>query len=786
MNMGSKLALLRCAIAVLSVTGLARGAVADEGATPAQIEPFLARHCVDCHSGDDAEAGLDLENSAPELDDLEIRRRWVLLFDRVAQDEMPPDSADRPDADVKAAFLSALGETLTRADLASRETALRRLNRSEYENTVRDLFGIHVDIQRLLPEDATDQGFDTTAATLSLSAEQMVLYLEAADLVLDRVFGSPSRPSAFKKTVNFATLERGIGESERKLSDGVVLFSSAKHLPLYDASLPEPGLYRVRMKIKAEQSDRPVVMHVKGGNTGAIEGHTVGFFEAPPDRVTTVEFTDRALESSDCFAFGMIGGYPWWSVNEKEYQGAGLFLGDVTIEGPIEPWPPESRARLLGDVDTAKGTLNDARAILLRLLPRAFRRDIEAAEVEPFVALAQAALDEGLPLETALRRALKGMLCAPEFLFLEERVKDATGKIDDFALASRLSYFLWSSLPDERLMTLAERGQLHQGEVLRAEVERMLADGKSQRFVERFTGQWLRLDDIDFTVPNDQLYPEYNQLLRQSMLEETRAFFRELLERNLSVRNFIDSDFVTINQPLAEFYGIEGVHGLAIRRVQLPEGSVRGGVLTQAAVLKVSADGTRTSPVLRGAWILKHFYGTPPSPPPPTIEAIEPDIRGATTIREQLAKHRQHESCNACHRKIDPPGFALESFDVIGGQRDWYRTRGGGKSVNRLLHPQNSKALVRYRQGPDVDASGRMPDGREFADIREYKRLLVDDETAMPEVLVRLLLTYALGRQLGFSDRAEVERIVSKAEADNYGLRSLVHEMVQSEAFRGP
>jgi hypothetical protein len=203
-------------------------------------------------------------------------------------------------------------------------------------------------------------------------------------------------------------------------------------------------------------------------------------------------------------------------------------------------------------------------------------------------------------------------------------------------------------------------------------------------------------------------------------------------------------------------------------------------------VLKVSADGTRTSPVLRGVWILKHLFGTPSPPPPPTVAAVEPDIRGATTIREQLAKHRDHESCNRCHRKIDPPGFALESFDVIGAQRDWYRTRGSGKYVKRLLHPQAPKQHVRYRQGPNVDSSGVMPDGNTFADIRDYKRLLLNDEKAMARALTRLLLTYSLGRQLGFSDRPEVKRIIENTRAKDYGLRSIIHEVVQSQSFRSP
>jgi hypothetical protein len=752
---------------------------------PSQLTPFLMQHCFACHTGDTPAGGLDLQTYSRDLDDEDVRRRWVYVYDRMAGGEMPPKSETQPATDVKSNFLQTLGDSLSRADLANRKVILRRLNRREYENTIRDLFGIYVDVKRLLPDDAAAQGFDTTASALSLSAEQMVLYIEAADVVLDQVFGPAEQPETISLTGNFATARRGTDSSERKLQDGVVLFSGAEFLPLYDMSLPGKGLYRVRVKVRAEQSETPVVMHVLGGNTGAVAAHTVGFFEALPGRVTTVEFTDRNPERSDCFAFGLVGGYPWWKVDEKEYQGAGLFIGDIEIAGPVEPWPPLSRAQLLDNVDPTKGTLDDIRRILSRQLRRAFRRDTDGTEVNPYVALASQALDEGQSFEKALRRGLKGIICAPEFLFLEERPA-ADQRISDFALASRLSYFLWSSMPDRELFSLAGRDELHRPEELRAQVERMLADPKSERFVESFTGQWLRLRDIDFTVPDRNLYPEYDQLLRQSMLDETHAFFRELLDRDDTVQNFIDSDFLLINQPLAEFYGIDGVKGLHTRRVERPRDSMRGGILTQASVLKVSADGTRTSPVLRGAWILKHLYGTPSPPPPSTIDPIEPDIRGATTIREQLARHRAHESCNRCHRKIDPPGYALECFDVIGAQRDWYRTRGSGKYVKRPRHPQAPNHFVQYRQGPDVDTSGTMTDGRAFASISDYKRLLLEDKTAMPHALTRLLLSYSTGRRMGFSDRSEVGGIADQAQKKKYGLRSLVHEVVQSKTFRSP
>ena len=756
-----------------------------------QLTPFLARYCYECHSGDAPEGGLDLTTLPADFADADVRQRWVYLHDRVADGEMPPKSAQQPGTEAKAALVRALADSLTRADVVHREVVLRRLNRREYENSVRDLFDIDVDVQSMLPDDSAEQGFDTIGSGLSISAEQMVAYLEAADVVLDQVFGAATAPRRrINETVNFKDL-RSKDTADRVLPDGVVLFSGAKDLPMYGVSVSGPATYRLRIQAKAIQTERPVVMQVNGGVTGRIPGHVAGFFSVPPDKLATIELTDRAVEGSDTFSFGLVGGFPWWSVKADEYEGAGLFLGDIHIEGPLEAWPPPSRSRLFGSVDPANGTLADIRAILSQLLPRAFRRSVDGDEVDPYLALAERALAEGQTFEKALRRGLKGVICSPEFLFLEESVEGTDSnrespRINDFALASRLSYFLWSSLPDADLLALAERGHLMQDKVLRAQVERMLDDPKSRRFVESFAGQWLRLHDIDFTVPDRNLYPEYNQLLRQSMLDETHAFFRELLDHDLSVQDFIDSDFVMINQPLAEFYGIEGVEGLRIRRVKLLDDSLRGGVLTQASVLKVSADGTRTSPVLRGAWILKYFYSTPSPPPPPSVTAAEPDIRGATTIREQLARHREHESCNRCHRQIDPPGFALESFDVIGAQRDWYRTRGSGKYLRIPRHPQAPNHFVQYRQGPDVDASGTMADGRPFAGVREYKHLLLQDKTALARSLTQLLLTYSLGRDLGFSDRPEVARIVESVRSNNSGLRSLIHAIVQSETFRRP
>ncbi|MEJ7593755.1 MAG: DUF1592 domain-containing protein, partial [Planctomycetaceae bacterium] len=365
-----------------------------------------------------------------------------------------------------------------------------------------------------------------------------------------------------------------------------------------------------------------------------------------------------------------------------------------------------------------------------------------------------------------MRTAYKAALCSPDVLFLQE----TPGRLDDWALASRLSYFLWNSAPDDELRALAEKGNLRDPGVLRGQVERLLTDAREERFDDDFLDQWLDLRDINQTSPDASLYPEFNPCLRDSMVAESRAYFRELLDKDLGVAHIVHSDFAMLNQKLAEHYNIPGVVGAAISRVPLPPDSHRGGLLTQASMLKHTANGSVTSPVKRGAWVQRKTLGQPPEPPPPNVPAIEPDIRGTTTIREQLAKHRSDPACASCHRQMDPPGFALESYDVIGGWRQNYRaiTPGEGK----------------YRQGLPVDPSGEMASGRAFADIEQFKKLLLDDERQLARNFVGQLLTYATGTPASYADRGAVEQILDRAKPANYGLSTLLHELVQSPLFR--
>jgi hypothetical protein len=363
-------------------------------------------------------------------------------------------------------------------------------------------------------------------------------------------------------------------------------------------------------------------------------------------------------------------------------------------------------------------------------------------------------------------------------------VEEKPGRLDDHALATRLALFLWNSIPDDTLRALADAANSASRRCCGSRPSGCSTTRRSHRFVEAFTDYWLDLRKIDDTSPSTTLYNDYelDDPLKLAALEETRLFFAELLRADLPARNVVDSDFTFLNERLAEHYGIEGVSGVNFRKVKLPADSVRGGLMTQASVLKVTANGTTTSPVLRGHWITERILGLEIPPPPPPVEAVEPDIRGAVTIRQQLDKHRANASCASCHRKMDPPGFALESFDVMGGYRERYRAV-SDKVAPVKGHGMNGQAFAFHYALP-VDSAGELPDGRPFQDVREFKKLLVQDEVPIARNLARQLTVFATGAPVRFSDREEIEKILAAARANRYGVRSIVHAIVQSELFR--
>ena len=785
------LALLFSSAGLPAADDLPTGATGNSVKVVAQ--PFFQEHCLHCHGPAEAKGDLRLDQLDADLTKPTTFDRWREIIVRLESGEMPPKSESRPPPKQVTEFIKQLTAKLEEAAAKQRSdgrVVLRRLNRVEYENTVRDLFHVNVAVKEMLPEDTISHGFDNVGAALNISPVLMERYLEAADAVLNAAIAPVHNLESQKQRFDlYDSLPKWFLAGTWKHDDGVILFrnggDSASDLRQFKA--PAPGRYRFRISASAHNSSQPLPMAVLLGNfvvSGNYSRH-LGYFDAQPGEPAVIEIEERLGAKNDTIKVTPIG-LPFVYLKPEtvaEYPGPGLKIHWIEVEGPFpEPWPTESYRRVFGDIDPKTGTLADAEKLLRELLPKAFRRPVVPGEERPFVAIVAQALEAGKPFEAALRTGLKAILASPKFLYFRE----PTGPLDDHALASRLSYFLWSTMPDETLLTLAQRGELKQPQVLRAQVERMLRDPKANAFTENFTGQWLSLREINATTPDKALYPEFEEMLQWSAVRETQLCFDEMLKENLSVRNFVDSDFSMINGRLATHYGIPDVHGVAFRKVQLQPEYHRGGILTHASVLKVTANGTTTSPVIRGVWVLDRILGRSVPPPPPNVPAVEPDIRGAATIREQLAKHRATENCSGCHARIDPPGFALENYDVIGGWRERYRIVTERKNwVNNRVGPlAKYLAAHQYGEGRPVETSDTLPDGRPFANIAEFKQLLLANPEQIARCLTEKLTIYATGHPIGFSDHQAISRIVAETKKEDYGLRSLVHSIVASDLFQ--
>jgi hypothetical protein len=849
------------------------------GAEPAHTA-FFETHCYDCHDADEKKGGLDLTALPTDFSKPENFTRWVKVHDLIASGDMPPKKKARPPAAETASVAKWLNNSLTAADqqrLAGEvRTGVRRLTRSEYENTVRDLFDLPgAALQGELPSDGSAHGFDTNSDALDVSHVNMAKYIEVADRVLDLAIATrPEAPTVQKRRISLAN-RGGFVASIIMNGDGVLLrdkkpdpdFPPAGDQPHIDQGAHErmgsfqtgssvglfrhedesvnpyfmehvtiyPGWYRVRTSLWAFQWDKGQVLPARGteaarlsvvqltgdGRGGQHPSYVLGYYDAPSIESKEHELTTW-LNVNEIIGFNVASLAPVVNYSRKgramAFTGPGIACDWLDIEGPLHTqWPPAAHRTLFGDLpivefkkdehpgvrppqrkvvrqigagqnrpDPTTGIwtvqsaepVADADRLLAAFLPKAFRRPVSDEVRRGYVAQFEERMKAGDCFETAMRWVYRAALCSPDFLYRVE----PPGALDDFALASRLSYFLWHTMPDASLTKLAATGELRKPGVLRGEVERLLKDARSQRFIDDFLGQWLKLRLIAATDPDKKLYPEFSPYLQDSMVSETRAYFRDLLERNLDATYLVRSDFAMLNQKLAALYGVPGVVGSQVRRVPLPADCPRGGFLTQAAILKVTANGTTTSPVPRGAFVLDRLFGQPPEPPPSDTPAVEPDVRGATTIREQLEKHRSDKTCASCHAKFDPPGFALEAFDVIGGFRDRYRSIGDGDPAPRgAIDPMIG---ISFKLGPVVDASGELADGRKFRDIRQLQDLLAANPERLLRNLAQQLTVYSTGREVAFSDRDAVAAIVSATQKQSGGIRTLIHEIVQSPLFQ--
>ncbi len=827
---------------------------------------FLEANCFVCHNSTNKKAGLDLTALKDDYADAASFATWVKVHDRVYEKEMPPKAAPQPDDIARAAFLKNLASPLIAADAARirREgrAVWRRMNRYEYENTLRDLLGAPwLQVKELLPEDGEANRFNKSGTALGVSHVQISRYLTAAEYALREVMArSEQQPEivtkryyareqkAFTSHVEFSQFntasERAtfplIGNAadvtvlkkeapmtvgaadpaKRELESMGVVASSYEPLEIRfnQFKAPVPGRYKLRLSAHSfwagpQQGEKWWHPSRDVASAGRTREPITLYAEIPPRQMRYLANVDVSPEPSvqevevwllkdetirpDAVRLFRSRPPNWRNpLAEKDGQ-PGVAFRWLEVVGPVfdkssgDEWPSHGHKLMFGDLPfkkNAKGLIEivstnppaDAERLLRNFLQRAYRNSQPIEEdTQRFLKLVDAALTNGGSFTDAMITAYSAVLCSPAFTTLEEK----PGRLDDQALASRLSYFLWNSTPDAALRELAAQGALRKPAVLRAQIDRMLADPRAQRFVNAFLDYWLDLRKVNITSPDELLYADYylDDHLVESSIAETRAFFAELIRADLPARNVIASDFVTINERLAAHYGLPNVQGSQIRRVALPPDSVRGGLLTQASVLKVTANGTTTSPVVRGAWMMERILGKPVPPPPAGVTAIEPDVRGATTMRQLLDKHRNNPSCNVCHVKIDPAGFALENFDVFGGWQDKYRALADGEKAPGI-GKNGQKFAFRYIQ--PVDASGQLPNGQRFQDVRELKRLLLKDERQIARNLATQLIVFATGASVQFSDRPKVEALLDRAASKGYGVKSLMQLIIESEMFR--
>lgn len=825
---------------------------------PAPVRTFLAANCAPCHNAGLKSGNLDLSSLAFDISNAANFAIWAKIHDRVRDGEMPPGKPASLTSAARQAFVSTLEAPLVAADKeryrAQGRATLRRMNRYEYENTLRDLLGAPwLQIRELLPEDGEAWHYNKSGEALDVSHVHMNQYLAAAEYAvreaLPKSAGMPARTTkryyAREQTSMFSkidfpnTPERNMYPVVGDAADMGVLkktgpkTAGAEHPEIREqeglgvvASTYEPlemrfnqfkapvsGLYKLRLKahtmwvgpasgarwwkpnpelISAGRTEEPVTLY---SEVPPREMRRLGSFDVKPEpTVNEIEVYLLKGESVRPDAVRFFRSRPpgiWRNPLATEQGQPGVVFNWLEVEGPItEAWPTAGQRLLFGDLPftvNAAGVAEfrttdaagDSRRLLKGFIERAYRHAAPEGDVERFAALAAKSMASGFSFTDSMIAAYTAVLCSPAFVTLEEK----PGRLDSYALASRLSYFLWNSEPDAALRELAAKNQLLSSDVLRAQTKRLLADKKSQRFVQAFLDYWLDLRKLNNTSPDTLLYPEsyLDDFLVESAGDETRAFFTELMAKNLPARNIVSSDFAMLNDRMAELYGIPGVPGAAMRRVALQPDSVRGGILTQASVLKVTANGTSTSPVLRGVWINERILGKPVPQRPTGVPAVETDTRGASTIRELLANHRSQPACSACHALIDPAGFALESFDVVGAWRDKYRALGDGQKAAGF---GKGGQPFEFHYGLPVDASGTLPDGRNFTDVRELKRLLLADERQIARNLASQLITYATGAPVRFSDRAAVEEVLDAARGSDYGVEALIEAVIQSDVFR--
>jgi mono/diheme cytochrome c family protein len=784
------------------------------------FEAFLEKHCIRCHGPEKEKGDLRLDTLSRDFKLGADSHHWAEVIENVNSGEMPPKKEKRPTQAEIAAFVTNLDALLKEgraARMAKRPSVAHyRLSRQEYQNTVYDLLGVRYDPakQGELNEDTRWHGFERIGSELSLSPSHMDRYYRAAGVVLDRALTAAVEPRKVRKTAKELLPDGGKWQQEaldrfgikRPLRSFIYPGAYTYNGPtafslgwLGKGIGPEhSGLYKFRIKASGIRppGGQPahLIVGIPAEGESQIATRLLGMDITAPEDHPEVYESEVSLELPIGLRFGLEASHELSGVHSHRLRpstifthssetmltapafpqlfddkGNGLYslvlLDWIEWEGPILTEAEKARRKGLLPPDDA--TPEAVAEHLRRFAERAWRRPVLAEELEQYLQSYLTERKAGEKPADAYRVALRGVLTSRPFIYLVEGDTPARERITQPELASRLSYFLWSSMPDESLFTAAKEGRLS-GDGLTKEVERMLADGKAGRFVDDFTRQWLQLHRVGMFPPDKKLYPAYEHWLETSLKAEPVEFFRELFAKNLSVDAFIDSDWTMANARLCEFYGLPEPKTTGFQRVSLKPGDHRGGLLTMGAILGLTSDGTRHRPIHRGVWLSETIFGKTPPPPPANVPAIEPPTPQSPklSLRDKLEAHSQNPNCASCHAKIDPLGFAWDNYDAIGLWRDVEKVPAG------------------LGADPTIDPAGELPDGRAFKDPRGFKQLLLADRDAVAKAFIEHLCTYALRRVLTFDDKEDVDAIVAEAKKHDYRIKDIVKAVATSELMR--
>lgn len=783
------------------------------------FEAFLEAHCVHCHGPEKEKGDLRIDQLSRDFKLGADTHHWAEVIEQVNSGEMPPKKEKKPTQEEIAAFVTNLDARIKEgkaARMAARPAVAHyRLSRKEYQNTVYDLLGVRYDPAKPgeLNEDTRWHGFERIGSELSLSPSHVDRYYRAAELVLDRAF--PTATSEARKVRKTAAeIHYGGGKDQQAVLDRFGIKRPLRWLQFpgtvqnalspnwFGKTGPEhSGLYKLRIQASGIRPIDGQTAHLSiGKKTGeeTVDGLIEFDITAPEDKPQVYEFevflempatldfcvvATEVVDRRQGAAFrGALSGRGYMFTHSSEplllnpnapqmfdEKGNGIYstviLDWVEWEGPLVSEAEKSRRKDVVPPDDA--TPEVVAAHLQRFAERAWRRPVKREEIEQYLKSYREERDAGEKLADAYRVALQGVLTSRHFIYLVEGDPVPRERLTDSELASRLSYFLWSSMPDDALFAAAKSGAL-KGDELKKEIDRMLSDGKASRFIDDFSRQWLQLHRVGMFPPDKKLYPTYDAWLEDSMRAEPVEFFREMFAKNLPIDGFIHSDWTVANARLCEFYGLPESKTGAFERVSLKPENRRGGLLTMGAVLGLTSDGTRHRPVHRGVWLSEAILGKTPPPPPANVPAIEPNppMDPKATLRDKLEAHRNDANCAACHAKLDPLGLAWDNYDAIG---QW-RTR--------------EKVPTGVGEDPLVNPAGEMPDGRAFKDADEFKQCLLEDRDEIARAFIEHLCTYGLRRALSFDDRDDLNAIQAEAKKTNYRIQDIIRAVAMSELMR--